>query len=103
MGTNGHSGGLALRGYRERMHTGRCEYLPARCQIVGCRCSWVPGRRWGPPGMTFESVGQFPAEEAVEKGDVDLGQLFDIGGGDTLVDLVHGLADKAEFGDRAIG
>jgi len=39
----------------------------------------------------------------VEKPAVDGGQIGKVGERDTLVDLVHGLADEAELGDRAIG
>ena len=42
------------------------------------------------------------AEPAEDEGFVDLRQRLEVGDGDTFVDHVHGLADEAEFDDRAI-
>ncbi|MNT79258.1 hypothetical protein D3C72_2185750 [compost metagenome] len=42
------------------------------------------------------------AEPAEDEGFVDARQRLEIGDGDTLVDHVHGLADKPEFDDRAM-
>lgn len=54
------------------------------------------------PWGSHSREGAVPAEEAVDNGLVDVGQLFQVGHGDMLVDLVHGLADDAELHHRTM-